>query len=184
GDSAPAQTAGGGAGRGGGRGGGGGTAAPAATTAANGPAPRRINFTVRMEIDLAAERKQVFQEAWRVMKNRFYDAKMHGVDWAAAKNVYEPMLDYIADTEELHNLIMEMIGDMNASHTGISGGSRLPTRTPPEERITTRQPGFELQPDTSGYYKVSYIFRKGPADHEYVRLATGNYILAVNGKEL
>jgi tricorn protease len=48
----------------------------------------------------------------------------------------------------------------------------------------TRQPGFELQPDTSGYYKVSYIYRKGPADHDYVKLATGNYILAVNGKEL
>jgi tricorn protease len=38
--------------------------------------------------------------------------------------------------------------------------------------------------DTPGYYKVSYIYRKGPADHEYVKLAAGNYILAVNGKEL
>ena len=41
-----------------------------------------------------------------------------------------------------------------------------------------------MEPDSSGYYKVSYIYRKGPADHEYVKLAPGNFILAVNGKEL
>jgi tricorn protease len=109
---------------------------------------------------------------------------MHGVNWAAAKDKYESMLPFIGDTEELHNVIMEMIGDMNASHTGISGGTRLPTTGPAEERITTRHPGFEMQPDASGYYKVSYIFRKGPADHEYIKLSPGNYILSVNGKEL
>jgi tricorn protease len=169
----------------GGRGGRGGTPAAAPTeTASSGSAPRRVNFSVKMEIDIPAERRQVFEEAWRVMKNRFYDPNMHGVNWAAAKDKYESMLPYIADTEELHNLVMEMIGDMNASHTGISGGTRLPVQGPPEERIVTRHPGFEIQPDSSGYYKVSYIFRKGPADHDYVKLAVGNYVLAVNGKEL
>ena len=137
-----------------------------------------------MEIDVTAERRQVFEEAWRVMKNRFYDPKMHGVNWAAAKDKYEAMLPHIADTEELHNLVMEMIGDMNASHTGITGGSRLPTQGPPEERIATRYPGFDLEPDSSGFYKVGYIYRKGPADHDYVKIAPGNFILSVNGKEL
>jgi tricorn protease len=169
----------------GGRGGRGttGGAAAATETAATGSAPRRITFTVRMEIDLAAERKQVFEEAWRVMKNRFYDARMHGANWAAAKDTYEPLLGNIADTEELHNVIMEMIGDMNASHTGISGGGVIPGRTP-EERIQTRYPGFDMEPDASGFYKVAYIYKKGPADHDYVKLAPGNYILAVNDKEL
>lgn len=178
-EGAAAPTAGGGGGRGFG---GFGAGAPTPTATA-GPTPRRINFTVRMEIDLAAERKQVFNEAWRVMKNRFYDAKMHGVDWAAAKNVYEPMLEHVADTEELQNLVMEMIGELNASHTGISGGSRLPNQTQ-EERIQTRYPGFDLEADTAGYYKVSYIYKNGPADREFIKLATGNYILAVNEKPL
>jgi tricorn protease len=177
-EAAPTAAAGG---RGGGRGGFG--AAAPTTTPSTGAAPRRINFTVRMEIDLAAERKQVFNEAWRVMKNRFYDAKMHGVDWAAAKNVYEPMLEHVADTEELQNLIMEMIGELNASHTGISGGGRLPGQTP-EERVQTRYPGFDLEADASGYYKVAYVYQKGPADHDYLKLAKGNYILAVNEKPL
>ncbi|HMC60210.1 MAG TPA: S41 family peptidase, partial [Candidatus Solibacter sp.] len=168
----------------GGRGGRGAGAAPADTTAAASPAPRRIPFSVKMEIDIPAERRQVFEEAWRVMKNRFYDPKMHGVNWAAEKDTYESLLPHIADLDELHNVIMEMIGDMNASHTGITGGTRLPVPGPSEERIQTRYPGFDLEPDPSGFYKVSFIYRKGPADRDYVKLSPGNYILAVNGKEL
>jgi len=136
-----------------------------------------------MVVDVAAERRQVFEEAWRVMKNRFYDPKMHGANWNAAKDTYESLLGYIADSEELHNVIMEMIGDINASHTGISGGTRLPGERE-EERAQTRYPGFELDPDASGFYKVSYIYHKGPADHDYVKVSVGDYILAVNDKPL
>ncbi len=168
-----------------GRGGRGG--APTATTAAGAApaaAPRRITFTVRMVIDRPAERRQVFEEAWRVMKNRFYDPKMHGVNWAAAKDKYESLLPHVVDTDELHNVVMEMIGELDASHTGITGGGQLPGQAPSEERIQTRYPGFEMEPDASGYYKVAAITRKGPADKEYVKLAPGNFILAVNGKQL
>ena len=159
-------------GRGGGRGG-----------AAAGPTPRRVAFTVRMQIDEAAERQQVFEEAWRTMKYRFYDPAMHGVDWAGLKDSYESLLPNIADTDELHVLIMDMIGKLNASHTGITGGGVLPGQPRPEG-VQTRYPGFELEPDASGYYKVAYIYRKGPADHDYVRLHVGDYILSVGGKDL
>jgi tricorn protease len=165
GDAAPAA--------GGGRGGRGG-AAPAATAAAT---PRRIAFTVRMEVDNEAERKQVFEEGWRVMKNRFYDGKMHGVNWAAAKDTYESLLPNIVDNDELHVVMMQMIGELNASHTGVTGA-------PATDRVQTHYPGFDLVPDASGYYKVTHIYRKGPADHDYVKVSSGNYIVAVNGKEL
>ncbi len=178
---APAAAAGGRGGRGGR---GGGAAAAPTTTAATGGGPRHIDFSVRMVIDVAAERKQVFEEAWRVMKNRYYDPKMHGANWAAAKDKYEALLGNIADIEELQNVIMEMIGEINSSHTGISGGTRLPTAENASERIATRYPGFDMAADPSGFYKVTYIYRKGPADHDYVKLAPGNFILAVNGKDL
>ena len=178
GDITAAETGGGGGGRGGGRGGG----APAPTIA-NGPTPRRIPFTIRMEIDEAAERQQVFEEAWRTMKYRFYDPKMNGVNWEALKDTYESILPHIADIDEFHVLVMDMIGKLNASHTGISGGS-LPGQTSRQAGAQTRYPGFDLEADSSGYYKVSYIYHKGPADHDYVRLHVGDLILAVNGKEL
>ncbi|HEY8751688.1 MAG TPA: hypothetical protein VIM11_27155, partial [Tepidisphaeraceae bacterium] len=177
---APAAAAGGGFGRRGRGGGGGFAAAASAPTGGGGATPTRVNFTVRMEIDFAAERHQVFTEAWRVMKNRFYDKNMHGADWAGAKETYEALLANVGDTSELHNVIMEMIGELNASHTGVSGGEAPPDVT----AVQTRYPGFDMEPDESGYYKVSYVYRKGPADHEYVKLKAGNYILAVNRREL
>ncbi len=180
---AAAAAAGGRGGRGN-RGGGGAGAGAATETAAAGPSPRRIDVTVRMEIDIPAERQQVFEEAWRVMRNRFYDPKMHGANWTAAKDTYESLLPYISDTEELHNVIMEMIGDINASHTGISGGSRVPGQAAQEERVQTRYPGFDIEPDDSGFYKVSFIYRGGPADHDFVKLSVGDYVLALNDKPL
>jgi tricorn protease len=132
---------------------------------------------MRMEIDHAAERQQVFEESWRVMKHRFYDSRMHGVNWAAMKDSYEPLLGNIADSEELRTVIMQMIGELNASHTGVSG----PTGN---EGVQTRHPGFELESDPSGFYRVGHIYRKGPADHDYVKIAKGHFILGVNGKDL
>jgi len=170
-------------GSGGGRGGAGGRGGSAAPTVANGPTPRRIPFTIHLQIDEAAERQQVFEEAWRTMKYRFYDPKMNGVNWESLKDTYESLLPHVVDVDEFHVLVMDMIGKLNASHTGISGGSALPGQTRPVG-VQTRYPGFDLEPDSSGYYKVSYIYRKGPADHDYVRLHAGDLILAVNGKEL
>jgi tricorn protease len=166
----------------GGRGGGRGSApaAAAATAVPTTAGPRRITFTAHMEINTTEERRQVFEEAWRVMKHRFYDANMHGVNWSMAKDKYESLLPHIADVEELHDVVMEMIGELNASHTGITGGDVDPGR----ELAQTHYPGFDLAVDASGFYKVTSIYKKGPADYDYIKLAAGNYIVAVNGKEI
>src|SRR5262249_42208882 len=75
--------------------------------------------------------------------------------------------------------IMQMIGELNASHTGVSAATNSGV-----ERIQTRYPGFDLESDSSGRFKAGHIYKKGPADHDYVKLAAGNFILALNGKEL
>ena len=140
-----------------------------------------VNFTVRVEVDHRAERKQVFAESWRIMKHRFYDAKMHGADWDAARATFEPMLDYVADQEEMHNIISEMIGELNASHTGISAPPSAEER---EQMVQSRYPGFEIESDPSGFYKVTKIYKDGPADHEYVKVHVGDFILAIDGRDL
>jgi tricorn protease len=160
----------------------GGRAAGASASPASGRFERRrVNFTVRVEVDHRLEWKQVFNESWRVMKHRFYDAEMHGVDWAKMKDVYEPLMDYVADQEEMHNVVSQMIGELNASHTGISA---TPTAEERERSAQTRFPGLEMEPDSSGYYKVSYIYKDGPADKDYVGINVGDYILAIDGHEL
>ena len=64
----------------------------------------------------------------------------------------EPLLPNVGDNEELHNVVMQMIGELNASHTGISGGD-IPVDT--ADRVQTRYPGFDVEVDDSGLYKVS-----------------------------
>jgi tricorn protease len=135
-----------------------------------------VSFTVRVEVDNREERKQVFSEAWRIMRNRFYDSEMHGVDWTRIRSVYEPLLADVGDREELQAVVSQMIGELNASHTGISGGGE-----PDRDRVQTRFPGFELAKDASGYYKVVHVYRRGPADKDYVRIKVGDYLLAVDG---
>src|SRR5206468_13111360 len=98
---------------------------------------RRVSYTVNLEVDHKALRAQVLNEGWRIMKNRFYDARMHGSDWNAAKAMYAPLLDDLVDEEELHTVMMMMIGQLNASHTGVSGGP-----TNPRTELQTRHPGF------------------------------------------
>ncbi|HWQ03356.1 MAG TPA: S41 family peptidase [Candidatus Nitrosotenuis sp.] len=159
--------------------GGGGGAQAGAPAAAEGAAPggrRRINFTVRVEVDRREERKQVFHEAWRIMRHRFYDSAMHGADWNKMRALYEPLLADVTDTDELQTVILQMIGELNASHTGISGGG-----DPSRDTMQTRFPGFELEPDASGYYKVTHVYKNGPADRDYLKIAAGNYILAIEG---
>ncbi len=153
-----------------------GAAAKSDTTAAGG---KKINFVAKVEVDHRAERQQVFLESWRVMQHRFYDAKMHGADWDKAKAMYQPLLQHVADTEELHNVISMMLGELNASHTGISGGGR-----PNAAVNNTRHPGFDMAPDKSGYYKVTHVYQNGPCDKDYVKLKAGDFILALNEQPL
>jgi tricorn protease len=164
-------------GRGGGRGGA--AAAPAVAETAGGTA-RHVTFTANLEVDHAALRRQVFNEGWRIMKNRFYDAKMHGADWPAAKAMYESLLNYLVDEEELHTVMMMMIGELNASHTGVSGGPADAARSPAQ----TRYPGFDLVADASGYYKVGHIYKNGPADHDYLKIHQGDYVIMIGDHEL
>ena len=165
---------------GGGRGGrGGGATAAAAEPAANNATARQVTYTANLEIDHKALRAQVFNEGWRIMKNRFYDGEMHGADWPAAKKMYEPLLDYLVDEEELHTVMMMMIGQLNASHTGVSGGPAASQRT-----LQTRYPGFDVVPDASGFYKVGHIYKDGPADRDYLKIKEGNYIISVDDHDL
>jgi tricorn protease len=163
----------------GGRGGGRGGAADASDLSTPGTAARPVNYTVNLEIDHRALRSQVFNEGWRIMKDRFYDAKMHGADWVGAKKSYGALLEYLVDEEELHTVMMMMIGQLNASHTGVTGG---PANT--ERTLQTRYPGFDIAADPSGFYKVGHIYKDGPADHDYLKIKEGDFLIAVDGHDL
>ena len=141
---------------------------------------RRITFNVRVKINRPAEWAEMFGDAWRTMKYRFYDPAMHGMDWDAAKAKYQPLVQFVGDRQELLNIINEMIGELNASHTGAA---------PPPRGFGgaagTGNLGIELEPDkAAGRYKVSYIYESGPADKDWVKVNVGDYLIAIGGKEV
>ena len=113
------------------------------------------------------------------MKYRFYDPQMHGFDWDAARAKYRPLVDFVGDRQELLNIINEMIGELNASHTGAAP----PPRGQAAGGVSTSHLGIELEPDnTAGRYRVAYVYEDGPADKDWVRVKVGDYLLAINGK--
>jgi tricorn protease len=143
------------------------------------PRPENVPFAFAVRVDRRAEWKQIFDESWRVMKYRFYDASMHGHDWNAIKARYEPLLADVGSNEDVYDLANAMIGEINASHTGVRGP---PTREMPRV-YTTRFLGFELEP-ANGRYRVSHVYRDGPADREWIDLGVGDYVLAIDGQDL
>jgi len=170
-------------------GGGGGFAAAAAggdrgagglAGAGGGGGRRRINFVAKVKIDRPAEWAEMFDDAWRTMKYRFYDPQMHGKDWDAARAKYQPLVADVGDRQELLNLVNEMIGELNASHTGAAPGGGFQGA---EGRVQTAHLGVELESDEpAGRYRVTHVFEDGPADKDWVKVGVGDYLLAINGK--
>jgi tricorn protease len=165
-----------------------------AAAAASAPAPstgsgqagreatrRRLTFTPKVRIDLRAQWSEMFGDAWRTMKYRFYDPKMHGHNWDAMKAKYEPLVEHVGDRQELLNVINEMIGELNASHTGAaSGGGRGGGAG---AAVSTGYLGVDLQADDRvGRYRVTHVYQDGPADKDWVRVSVGDYLLAIDGK--
>jgi tricorn protease len=77
--------------------------------------------------------------------------------------------------------MMMMIGQLNASHTGVSGGGRGNDNRPP---LQTRHPGFDLVADSSGFYKIGHVYKDGPADRDYLKIKTGDYLISVDDHDL
>jgi tricorn protease len=154
---------GGGAGTGGGRG----AAAATGTAAAGGGARKQVTFAVKVKVNKPAEWAEMFDDAWRTMKYRFYDANMHGFNWDSARAKYQPLVEYVADKYELLNIVNEMIGELNASHTGAAAGPGGRG----DNAVQTSHLGLDLVPDDqAGRYRVSYVYADGPCDKDWVKV--------------
>lgn len=146
------------------------------------PGRKRVEFLARVKIDKPAEWLAMFDDAWRTMKYRFYDPKMHGYDWDAIRLKYRPLVEHVGDTHELMNVINEMIGELNASHTGATAAPERRGGGGGESSFAAGSLGFDLVPDESaGRYKVTYIYEEGPADKDWIKVSKGDYLIAIDG---
>jgi len=105
------------------------------------------------------EYRGIFLDAWRLERDYFYDRKMHGVDWTAMRDRYLPLVDRVADRDELNNVIAQMVSELSALHTFVEGGD---ARKPADE-IDIATLGAVLKRDEkAGGYVVEHIYAHDP----------------------
>jgi tricorn protease len=77
-----------------------------------------VTVNGEMNLNTAAERSYIFEHAWRQVLKKFYDPEMQGVDWKLYKETYAKFLPHINNNNDFQELLSEMLGELNASHTG------------------------------------------------------------------
>jgi tricorn protease len=139
---------------------------------------------VSAEIDPRVEWMATFRDAWRIMRDYFYDPDMHGVDWAGVKRQYEPMVEDCASRSDLSYVIGEMIAELNVGHAYYMGGES--TEIPASLSVGMLGCNFELD---DGAYRISRIYQggawdsdaRGPLSQPGIDVNEGDYLLEVNG---
>ena len=136
-------------------------------------------------VDLRTEWTQIYNEAWRQMRDFFYAPNMHGVDWPAMKEKYGKLLPYCADRNDVNYLIGELIGEINIGHAYVGDGDRVKP-----ERIPMGMLGCRIHRDKSGYYQIDKILKgenwnektRSPLTEVGVNAKEGDYIIAIDGQ--
>ena len=136
-------------------------------------------------VELRTEWTQIYNEAWRQMRDFFYAPNMHGVDWPAMKEKYGKLLPYCADRNDVNYLIGELIGEINIGHAYVGEGDRVKP-----ERIPMGMLGCRIHRDKSGYYQIDKILKgenwndktRSPLTEVGVNAKEGDYIIAIDGQ--
>ena len=144
---------------------------------------RMATNDLEMTVDPRAEWRQIFREVWRTYRDYFYDPGMHGLDWDEMGLVYGSLIGDAVTRWDVNFVIGELIGEIDASHTYVSGGD---TETPLRRQVGLLGIDWALE---NGAYRVARIVRGAPWDAQVrsplaepgIDVSEGDYILAVNG---
>ncbi len=143
---------------------------------------------LRAEIDPRAEWLEMFNEAWRQERNYFFEKAMNGVDWEAQRQKYLPLVAHAGSRYDLTYIIGEMIAELSNSHTYVGGGDY-----PDLKPVNAGMLGVDFEADAaSGRYRFKKIYpgqnwqpdRRSPLTEPGLNVHAGDYLLAVNGRDL
>jgi len=135
-------------------------------------------------VDPRAEWAQIARETWRIQRDFFYDAKMHGADWNAVWAKYSPLVPYIGHRDDLGYLIATMGGELVVGHSYLTGPGDLPADTP----VSVGMLGADFAIE-NGRYRIKKILTgenwnpdlRAPLSAPGIQVAEGDYLLEVNG---
>jgi tricorn protease len=162
---------------------------------AGGPAPeappRVSGQMLKLEgmevwVDPRAEWQQEYREVWRIERDFFYAPNLHGVDWQKAEKYYQPFIDALSSRQDLDYVFNDMLGELTIGHMFISAPPP-PVSDQPAAGLLGAEYAIE-----NGRYRFAKVYQgenwnpdlRAPLTGPGVNVAAGEYLLAVNGREL
>ncbi len=153
------------------------------------PEPGKGNLkTADMEVhvDPRAEWKQMYHEIWRIERDFFYDPHHHGLDLEQAERTFAPYLDNVASRSDLTYLFREMLSYMSVGHMFVGGGTQPDI---PKIKVGLLGADYKIE---NGRYRFAHVYDgenwnpklQAPLTQPGVDVKEGEYLLAVNGREL
>jgi len=139
-----------------------------------------VNFSAEMNLNETAERAYMFEHAWRQFKKKFYLEDLHGVDWDFYKKEYAKFLPYINNSADFADLLGEMLGEANASHTG---GRFRPERQPSDD-ATASLGIFTDNNYTGSGVKIVEVLERSPLFKAKQKIKAGFIIEAIDGSKI
>lgn len=141
---------------------------------------------IEIWIDPPAMWRQMYREAWRIERDFLYDPGLHGLDLKAAEARYEKYLPGLASRADLNYLFEEMLGELTLGHVFVMGGEM-----PEVKRTRSGLLGADYRIE-KGRYRFTRVYDgenwnpqlRAPLTQPGVNVAAGEYLLAVNSREL
>ncbi len=152
------------------------------------PGKGKLNIdAIEVRVEPRAEWAEIFDEAWRINRDYFYDPNMHGADWKAVKKKYAVFLPHLATRGDLDRVLRGMLSELGVGHSNTAPGER------PYERKAV--PGGLLGADyeiADGRYRFKKVYGglnwtpelRSPLTAPGVDVKAGDYLLAVRGLDL
>ena len=139
---------------------------------------KNIDFEAWFNMKPYEERQYLFDHIWRQVKDKFYDVNLHGVDWEAKRKTYERFLPYINNNFDFAEMLSEMLGELNASHTGCryyASGSAM--------RTASLGLFFDEKWDGDGL-KIKEVIKRGPFAVKNTGVKAGDIIESIDGVKI
>jgi Tol biopolymer transport system component/C-terminal processing protease CtpA/Prc len=139
----------------------------------------RIGINGEMMVNAAAERQAMFNHVWRRTKKTFYNKTYHGIDWDSYKPDYEKYIPSIGNNYEFSEMLAELLGELNVSHSGSSYGSFNPNGD------VTASLGVFYDANYKGAgVKIEEIIKDGPLDKAGLNVKAGAIIESIDGETI
>ena len=139
---------------------------------------RPLDTKAEVEVNFHLEKVQAFDEAWRLIRDGFYDPQFHGCDWEQIHQTFRPIVEGVQTQVDFRELLNLMVGELNASHLGAGGR----TDNAPDSFLGADFDRGVLEGE--GYFKISEIIPESPLTLPEEPAQVGEYLVEIDGTSL